>query len=227
MKLSDKILIGLLGFVFIYMTAAFAEMRIKGDPNSLDESNSKLETMKVVDLGYLIIEDLDHRIKIIGSANSEIQVRSLTGDLLNKLKYELTNDTLKILELTLEGDPRVGISIHVPNQSLRGIMSNGNSLVFEDLNVDSVSLIQRSGWTTFQKNNEFDKLSIDISEKGYLNLYSAELKTLDIKIDSSDVGVYSPIDLLKGSMQNDSYLRVRGSKEILFKRDSTSRLYLN
>ena len=78
-----------------------------------------------------------------------------------------------------------------------------------------------------RNDNKFDRLNLDISDDGYVHLSETELSTVNLKLDSSEVGIFSPVQRLEGSMMNKSYLHVRGCYEIQFKKDSTSAFYLN
>ena len=67
MKLSNKILIGYFGFIFVYLSAAFTEIRFRGSLNQLDESIGIVETADLSGVTYLVLQDLDESITLIGS----------------------------------------------------------------------------------------------------------------------------------------------------------------
>lgn len=227
MKLSNKILIGVIGFAFIYITAAFTEIRYFGDPHRLNKDNSLLESIDIPELRYIVLQNIDKRIRVIGSESAGIEVRSLSGNALSKLKYKISNDTLSLMGLELENDSPFGISIKVSNHQIRQIKSDGISLIVENLKGDTISLVQKSGWTTFHKNNVFDQLDIAVSDDGNLNLIDMKLKSLVVELNESRAMVFTPIVRLTGSMKNNSRLHLSGAEEIQFKKDSTCSLYLN
>ena len=86
MKLSNKILVGFFGFLFLYLTAAFTEIRLNGTPNVINDSNSKIETVDLSGIRYIVVGDVDKNINITGSDRSQLEVRSFSGDLLKHLK---------------------------------------------------------------------------------------------------------------------------------------------
>jgi len=227
MKLSNKILIGLFGTVFIYLTAAFTEIRFRGEPHIIDDSNSLVEAIEISELGYLILPDLDQRIIVLGSGNPRIEVRSHSGDLLKNLKYKVSGDTLEILSLVKEEKQRISISIHVPNQKLRGITSNGANIIVENLHQDTLSITQSSGWIQIQKKSILSNLNINVINDGNFNLSDSELNTLSATIDNSEVIIMPAVDRLEGTMTNESYLLVNVIEDLQFKKDKSSRLVMN
>src|SRR5688572_19543448 len=117
MKLSNKILIGFFGFIFIYLTAAFTEVRLKGTPNVIDDTNSIAETVDIPGIAYLILNDIDKNVNVIASDRAQLEVRSFSGDLLTKLKYKISDDTLTLSGLQSKGIKTIKISVFVPNTS--------------------------------------------------------------------------------------------------------------
>lgn len=226
MKLSNRILIGFFGLIFIYMTAAFTEIRFRGDLNNIDESNGIVESVNISGMRHLVIPDLGERITIKGSVTSRIEVRSISGDLFKNLKYRMNGDTLTLTDLQLAEDQHLNLSIYVSNKTFEGMTVNGATVVVEDLNQETLTVSQNSGWVRMNESNELGKLNINISQKADFNLFDANLDTLLVLIDNSEVMILSTIKRIEGSMSNDSYLQLRGANEIEFKKDESSRLRL-
>lgn len=227
MKLSNKILIGFFAFIFIYMTAAFTELRLKGDPNRIDEFNGIVETVGIAGVRYLVLPDLDHNISVLGSNDPRIEVRSISGDILQYLKYSTAGDTLTIESFNLEEDQHVHMIIHVPKNSFTGLTSNNAGINISELELPALSISQNDGWIRLDANNKLERIKLVAEHGAYFNLNGAELDTLAAIIDGSEVTINSSLDLVKGSMSNKSYLNLNGTKEIQFKKDKGSRLYLN
>lgn len=223
MKLSNKILIGFFSFLFLYLTAVFAEIRFRGTPNIIDNSNSIAETADISGVRHLVLPDLDKRIYVEGSDHPRLEVRSLSGDQLKKLKYHISGDTLTLSELELEKDAPVKISIYVNN--LLGMTVNGASVTVNGLDEKELSVYQIGGQVRMD-NNTLKKLHIEAINEAYFYMSGAKLDTLSTQLDDSQATIELPLTLLKGSIKNRSYLRVGGAEEIQFKKDGTSSLYL-
>ncbi len=121
MKLSNKVLIGFFGFIFVYMIVAFTEIRFKGDLNRFNDSNSVSESVDIVNIKYLVLSDLNQRITISGSDNPRIEVKSVSGDLLKDLQYDISGDTLTMQPMLLQENQLVTVSIHVPKTTFIGL----------------------------------------------------------------------------------------------------------
>src|SRR5688572_28059486 len=128
MKLSNKILLAFFGFIFIYLTAAFAELRLTGTSNVINDKNSIAESEDIAGFAYLALKNLDKNITVTVSDRPRLEVRSLTGDLMKMLKYQMSGDTLKLFDLELEEAKTVRITVFVPATGLKGI-SVDNSVV--------------------------------------------------------------------------------------------------
>jgi hypothetical protein len=227
MKLSNKILIGFFGLIFIYMTAAFTEIRFKGDPNQIDEFNGIAETVGIAGVNYLILPDLEQSISIIGSNDPRIEVRSIKGDVLQYLKYEVAGDTLTIKQFDLEEKSRVKLYIHVPKTRFAGVTMKDAGVSIGELDVTSLSINQYDGWIRIGENNKMGKLNLKAVHDAYFNINGGSLDSLFMQIDASQLSINSPVRVVEGTMSNDSYVTLQGTEEIRFKKDESSRLVLN
>jgi hypothetical protein len=225
MKLSNKILIGFFGFAFIYLTAVFAEVRLRGIPNIIDKTNSVAETADISGVSYLVIQDLDHYIAVIGSDQPRLEVRSISGDLLKSLKYNISGDTLTLSKFQAEEKPSVSISVFVPKAGLKGMTVNDSRANVKGLEQELLYISQNAG-QIFMSDNRIDKVHLEVSSKSYLHITATSLDTLSAKIDNSEVIISSPVGVLKGSMENNSSLQMSRIDEIQFKKDENSRLNL-
>ncbi|WP_375580712.1 hypothetical protein ABWH96_06760 [Marivirga tractuosa] len=224
MKLSNKILIGLFAFLFLYMIVAFTEMRLKGDLNRLDDSNSISETVDITSVQYLKLEDIGHQITLHGSDKPRIEVKSISGDVLQYLKYNLEGDTLSIKSMDLEKKQALHISIYVSKSSFKGLTANNPFLYISDLQQETLDIHQNDGWIRVTTSNEIATLNLNIKNSAHFNLQDVELDTLNATMNAAEVLTNEPIKIVKGSMTNDSYLHLIGTSEIQIKKDETSRL---
>jgi hypothetical protein len=223
MKLSNKILLGFFGFIFIYLTAAFTELRLTGSPNIIDDKNSKAETVDISGIAYLVLQDLDKDIRVIGSDRARLEVRSRSGDLLQNLEYNISGDTLTLSGLQIEDLRSVMISVFVPESGLKGITVNDATATVERLAVGHLYISQNAG-RIWMSAVDIGELQIDALRKSFFQINGTNVDTLSAKIEESELFISAPVKLLKGSMQRNSSLQVIGIDEIQFKKDETSRL---
>lgn len=226
MNLSNKILIGFFGFAFIYLTAVFAEVRLRGIPNIINNSNSVAETADISGVSYLVIQNLDQDISVAGSDQPRLEVRSISGDLLKSLKYNISGDTLTLSEFKSEEMETIRISVFVPEAGLKGMTVNDSRASVKGLEQELLYISQNAG-RIFMSDNRIDKVHLEVSSKSHLHITATSLDTLSAKIDNSEVLISSPVGVLKGSMENNSFLRMGRIDEIQFKKDESSRLNLH
>ncbi|MFT4740264.1 MAG: hypothetical protein ACJAT1_001153 [Marivirga sp.] len=227
MKLSNKILIGFFGCTFLYMTAAFTELRFKGDIHRFVDSNSISETTSIAGVNYLVLSDLDQRITVSGSDDPRIEVTSATGDLMQYLKYAVSGDTLFIKKSAPSEKLRFNVSIHVSKANFIGMTSTNTGVTIHDLEQETLNIIQSDGWIRMTGNNRFGKITLKAQNKADFRLLNGNVDTLHAIINKSDVSISQPLKLVKGTMTNESYLRIGAAGEIQFKTDESSRLVLN
>jgi hypothetical protein len=227
MKLSNKILIGFFGFIFVYLIAAFTEIRFRGNLNQLDEATGIVETVDISGITYLVVQDLDESVTLVGSEEPRIEVRSISGDLLKNLEYSLRGDTLELVQLELADDEHLNLIVYVPKNSFRGMAVNGATVVVEGLDQKQLTISQNAGRIRLTTDNKLEKLSVQASENGDLNFAGAKLDTLSILLNNSKVAIQSGAARVEGSMANGSYLWINDVDDIDFKKDGTCRLYLN
>ncbi len=227
MKLSNRILIGFFGFVFIYLIAAFTEIRFRGNLNHLDESTGLVETADLSGFTYLIIRDLDESVTLVAADVPGIEVRSITGDLLKNLKYEVKGDTLELTQLQLEENVNLNLTVYVPKNSLTGMTIYDVSVVIKGMDQKQLAIRQQAGSIRFVEGNRLEKLSIQATDNGNLNFSGHPLDTVSIQLNNSNVHIESGTSRVEGKMVNDSYLWIRDVNEIDFTKDETCRLFIN
>lgn len=224
MKLSNKILIGFFGFAFLYLTAVFAEVRLRGTPNIINDANSTAETADIPGTAYIILRGLHENVNVIGSDQPRLEVRSLSGDQLRNLQYKLSGDTLILSQLPSETWKPVRISVFVPRSGLKGITVDSAAAVVSGLELTTFHIEQRTG-RVWMSENKIGKINIHASARSFFDV-SCELDTLSASIEESEAYISLPISVLEGSMKNRSFLRVADIDVIQFEKDETSRLNL-
>ena len=223
MKLSNKVLIGFFGFIFLYLTATFAEIRLSGTPNIINDKNSIAETVDLSGIAYIILNHLNKDIKIIASDHPRLEVRSLTGNVLKKLTYAVSGDTLTLSNFQSEETRTITISVFVSQTSFNGITVNSSVANIEKLEQTFFHISQRSG-RIWMSDNKISKLQMDLSNRAFLEISNTNVDTLSAKIEGSEVHISSPVGLVLGSMKDKSSLRLGEIQEIQLKKDKSSNL---
>lgn len=227
MKLSNKILIGFFGLIFIYMAAAFTEVRFSGELNRIDDSIGMTEKVDITGVSYLILPELEESVTIRGTLGKpRIEVRSLTGDMLQHLTYKISGDTLSLLALDLVENKPVNLFIYISESGLTSLTANSAGVIIEELKQQSLNIYQKDGWLRMDATNELNNLYIEASNGAYFNLDGINLDTLSVNIDSSNMYIRSTVNHVKGTLYNDAYLQLGEVNEIVFKKDTTSVLHL-
>ncbi|MBT1700141.1 hypothetical protein KK083_24850 [Fulvivirgaceae bacterium PWU4] len=225
MKLSNKILLGFFGFIFLYLTAVFAELRLTGIPNIMDDKNSIAETADISGITYLVLSDCNKEVKVIGSDQPRLEVRSFSGALLNKLKYGISGDTLTLSGFQSDISGTVGISVFVPRTGLKGITVKSTSGTIEGLQQESLQLSQNSG-RIWMEDNKISNIQTDLSNGSTLSISKTPLDTLSARIDGSRLHVLAPVGLVQGTIENNSRLQLSELQEIQVKKDKNSHLFM-
>lgn len=221
MKLSNKVLIGFFGFIFLYLTAVFAEIRLRGTEYLIDDSNSIAQTVDIPGLSYLVLEDIDRDINVIGSDQPRLEVRSREGDLLESIKYRISGDTLKLSDVELNDANAFAISVFVPKSGLTAIVLDSAGAIVKGLEQAHLDISQKAGRIRMSDSN-IGKINIEALNGSYLDISNTNLDTLSANIEESQAYVWSSIKRLEGSMKNKAFLRVHNVDDIQFKKDETS-----
>jgi hypothetical protein len=223
MTLSNKILIGFFGFIFLYLTAVFVEIRLAGTPNAINDSNSKAEVVDLSGIHYIVVDDVDRNVSIIQSDRLQLEVRSFAGNLLKDLKYEVAGDTLKLLSFKSEDKRAIKITVHVPKESLQGIYVKSSDVILSGLKQTRLQLSQNDG-RIWMSRSKLTNLEMSLIEKSFINVSETDIETLSASIDKSEAHVNSLVGFVRGEVTNESYLRLSGIREIQIKKDESSNL---
>ena len=221
MKASNRILLIFFSGALLYMLAAFAEVRLSGERSDL-HSNAEVETVRLENMKYLVLSDLERRVNITSSDEPRIELRSNTGQLLSNLSYNLSGDTLRLLTLNLEEDIRVELTIYVPNEGFLGLESRGINVDIFRIEQLTLSLNLQGGRVTMDDNIELDKLSITASKNAQFDLFDGDVDTLMLDLDEANVEIRIGINRLEGQMNNGAVLSLFGANEFAFTKDKLS-----
>ncbi|MEO1053777.1 MAG: hypothetical protein AAFX87_24280 [Bacteroidota bacterium] len=224
MKLSNKVLIGFFGLVLLYMLAAFAEIRLKGDYNVLNKTTAQTESIDIKPVTHLMLPDMDQRIIIKSSNEPRIELLSISGNKLPNLKYQITGDTLELQSIEFEGDENVNIYLYLPENSIEKIISTGASLVLDEVKQTSLNIKQVAGWTTIKRTSEISNIQLEVVEEARFTISRMDLDTMTVTADNSRVDIISSLKKLEGTATNGAFVQAGNVNDITFKREDGSRL---
>lgn len=225
MKLSNKILIGFFGIMFLYLTAVFAEIRLRGMPNIINDTNSIAETVDIPSVTHVVLRDVDKAVYVVGSDKPRLEVRSFSGNLLQSVKHVISGDTLIVFGLRSQDIQMAKISVFVPRVALEQIKVDSAEAIVSGLNLDRLGISQSAGRIRLS-DSRITTIHINASAKSYLDVTTTEVDTLSAHIEESEMLISSPVGRMEGSMKNNSYLRVHDLGNIEFTKDKTSRFNL-
>jgi hypothetical protein len=223
MKLSNKILLGFFGTAFIYLTAAFAEVRFSGTPNILTDKNSISETVDIPGITHVAVRDFRKNVKITTSNDRpRLEVRSRAGEILKEVEYKISGDTLVLSRMNIEASEMVTITVYAPVQ-LKGITVDRSFASVQDLELGSLSVSENNG-RIWMSRCQFDNMEMSLSNRSSLDISDASIDTLSVQMQHSEATIYAEVGLLKGSLENASIMRMLDMEEMQLKKDKSSRL---
>ena len=224
MSLSNKILIIFFGTILAYTLMAFAEIRIKGDTRTLTDENSITESIPLSNINYIYLnERFDQSLTISSGAEPKIKIRSKVGELLSNLDYETRNDTLFLTGFN-DTEERFNLSIEVPKSGFNGFYTASGYIRLTDLQQENLSFTQSGGRLQIDHNIELGNLQISGSEKAYIDVYDASIDTVSLDLDHSDIRFNTSVNLIKGTLSNESDLYSSNASQLNLKRDKSSRM---
>jgi hypothetical protein len=224
MKLSNKVLLGFLGFIFLYITAAFTELRLTGTPNILNDENSVAETVDLSGVAYVAINDVNHYVRILKGDRAKLEVRSVKGGLLKNLTYKMSGDTLVLSDFQYDKQPRVNITVFVSEASLKGVTMNNSSASIDGLEQDLLRVSVSAGGRLSMSDHKIGRIQIEVKSNSFLEISESKLDTLSATIDGSQVQVRCPVGFVSGSMTNHAFMQLSQMQQIQLKEDESSRL---
>ncbi|GCC50431.1 hypothetical protein SanaruYs_06460 [Chryseotalea sanaruensis] len=224
MKLSNKILLGFFGLIFLYLNAAFIEIRLTGSPNIINDKNSITEKVDFNDITHLALNGLEKTVRVIGSDRPMLEVRSIKGDLLKKLKYVVSGDTLTLTGIDADDNRNFIVTVFVPIASFKSIHVNNSVVNFKDLQIPHLSIYQSKGRIAMN-DCRIGTLALDVNT-AFLNITDTSADTVSVNIETSTVNIYSSLIRLQGSIKNQTFLHIRDAQEIQLRKDESSNLVM-
>lgn len=224
MKLSNKILLGFFGFIFLYLTAAFTEIRLTGSPNIINDENSIAETVDLPAITYLVLNGVDNNINVVGSDQLRLELRSIAGDVLQKLKYAVSGDTLTLSGIDADNHKNFKITVFVPSTGFKAIHANGSRVTIKGLLIPLLNIYQNTGDISVS-DCSIGKLELNLNA-AQLSISDATVESVFVETESSTVNIHSPLNRLQGSLKNQSIILLQDAQDIQLSKDESSRLSL-
>ncbi len=217
MKTSNRLLLGLLLTIVAYVSAAFVELRVRGDNNSMAFNT---ESVAIPDFKYLVFENLEQRLYISTADQPMISARSHQTPKLDGINYEIQGDTLRIVSLGTS-DKHVDFTVHASGR-FTALLSISSSFQLDDVSMDSLTIDQRAGRGVLTKSSRFKHLKLNVTEGGEFDTFQTSVLSVELDMNEGDVEFRSPIRKLRGSMINNSYLSAGGVQDLAFEKDQSS-----
>lgn len=225
MKLSNKILIGFFATIFLYMTAVFAEVRLRGTPNIMNDTNSVAEVVDLTGISRLVLRGVDKQIDVVGSDRPRLEIRRLREVSPQPVGYTIAGDSLILTEAKAEDLKLVRITIYVSMRDLKQISVDRSGITVKGFRLDTLQVVQRSG-RVWMSDSSIGNIELDASDKSHFEIYGDALPALSAKVNDSEVILGVPVGSLTGEIKNNSLLRLTDIKNIEVNKDESSRMSL-
>jgi hypothetical protein len=239
MKVSKIIFISLLGTIALLILSAGLDIRINGISRKDKQFVSKVIKQSIPSFKVLIISNNirkgnNRNITLVQGDSAYIEAYYPKDSLAPKINYTINNDTLKVLNFTMDINRNAWLKIcctgslkgfYVTNADvdMRSFISNDNSVKLT-LNLD------HSRVNLFQENSAKASVlsSLNIFAKNQSSFYTSNLKvdSINIILQNSQADLRISINKLKGSVSEKSRMNTRQPLEIALVRDSDSKIYV-
>lgn len=227
MKQSNKIFFGLVGLIFIYMTAAFIEVRLSGESRDLDEGDVKIENIRLDNITSLDISGVGRSVRIGSSAEPQIEIKSRTGDLADSLRYTIQGEKLELTGFDVANNTNYELTVYLPSNSPKSFTFKQSLIIMNDVNIPYASITQEGGRLLMQENVSIDSINLVARQDAILNAWGLEVESISFDMDSSDVNIRSQVKRLGGKLNNKSRLVLSGPGDINIQKDETSIIIWN
>jgi hypothetical protein len=159
-------------------------------------------------------------VNVVGSDQRILEVRSLTGDVLKKLTYAVSGDTLTLSGFDTSDRKNFRITVFVPSTHFKAITVNSSEAHIKGLTTGLLNIDQKAGSISVS-DCRIAKLELDLNA-AYLNITDATVDTVSAKIEKSTLNIYSSLKLFQGSLKDQSWLRIGDAREIQLTKDESS-----
>lgn len=220
MKLSNKILIGFFAFIFLYLTAAFAELRLTGTTESWDSKNTVSKTVDLKGINHVVAKNIDF--EIVGSPKAELEIKALQKEMLSSVSYTISGDTLLLSSAGLEEVKRVRLTVEMP-ENIRSLSLDHSIAAIKGLEADQLNILQVSG-RMWMSDCDIKKIEVNASKQSHLQINTTQLDTLKAEMAESQIYVFAHTKFFEGSIEKQSFIQLQNADAIRFRKDESSKL---
>jgi hypothetical protein len=228
MKTSNKILLGLLTTIFLFITAVFIDIRVFGVHRSERNMIKKTHNIDLGNYKYLKTKNINS-LEIRPSANNHLNFIAYNDTVEFAIDYRIENDTLFLIG---KKSPQYYTHYSLYTQSeIKSILALDSKIELKGLKQDEI-FIKIDGGEAYCWGKDSLRLSIfkkcNISQvNSRLNLHNVKIDTLKIDMVKSRAEFVKNIPVLNATMNDKSNLQLRKVSEAKFTSDKSSRIYFH
>lgn len=220
MKTSNRILLGMMAAIVFYVTAAFVELRFKGDSHPKSHA---VETAPIPAFSHLVINGMSQHVEINYTDSASFEWMSASGISIEAIDFEMKGDTLIMNGLITDENQHMFFAINT-GPEFRSLNSLGSSYTIKDFDQDSLLINQQGGRGIVSDARNLAHLDLTVEDRGEFDIYDRSLESVNLHMVNSNVEMRSPVATLNGSMEQNSYLSLSGVQSFQFRKDASSRL---
>lgn len=211
-------MLGLLGVIVLYTSAAFVELRLKGDHN---RRSTYTDSTSLPSYRHLVVKDLDQRVILNISDSPMIKSKAVRDNPLAALDYDLIGDTLIINDLGLRENDQGDFTIYALPE-LTSITSISSYLSMYRFDIDSLTINQSGGGMTIYNSRGLQYLDLTLIEGGTFDISDIPIEDVNVTVDEGEARLRSDIHTIRGNVKNRSSLTLNEVRDIQLSKDETS-----
>lgn len=227
MKTSNKILLGLLTTIFLFITAAFIDIRVFGVHRSERNIIKKTHTIDLGNYKYLKTKNINS-LEIRPSANNHVNFIAYNDTVEFAIDYRIENDTLFLIsKKSLQFYTHYSL---YTQSEIKSILALDSKIELKGLKQDEIFMMidggEANSWGSDSlMTSIFKKLSV-IQVNSRTNFRNIKVDTLEIGLVNSRANFDNDILWLNADIKDQSNLELRNVIEAKFQKDKKSRIYM-
>ncbi|MDW3192137.1 MAG: hypothetical protein R8G66_07225 [Cytophagales bacterium] len=218
--MSNRILLITAAVLVFYITAAFVELRLRGD---YGHKETKTEKQVIPDFKHLSFEGIDQHVNIHHSDTASFELNAERAYSFEAIEYEMKGDTLVLIDLGSANDEQQSFVINT-GPAFTSITSVESRYTIRDLRLDSLVINQRGGRGALSDCPRVGHLDLQATWDAEFDVFETPFESVNLEINQSNVELRSEVRSLTGQMSDRSYLSLHEVKNFQFQKDETSNL---